>query len=203
MLQILDGKTAEETVRVRPLRRREYEHLERGGAFEDGPVELLCGAMVEVVADCPGHDPVVGVAAARLRARGGAACEVRVKQPLPLTDFTVARPDLVVGPVTTPWASGRPATWLVVEVADASLPKDRGLKRVLYAQAGIEEYWVVDLAAGVVEAFARANARLGEWEAYAVSTVGEWVVHGSRPTLALSVDDLMAGLWPGGAALAG
>ena len=32
---------------------------------------------------------------------------------------------------------------LVVEVSDSSLPKDRELKRALYAEAGIPEEWVV------------------------------------------------------------
>jgi Uma2 family endonuclease len=35
---------------------------------------------------------------------------------------------------------------LVVEVSDTSLRTDRGIKASMYARAGIEEYWVVDLA---------------------------------------------------------
>lgn len=34
---------------------------------------------------------------------------------------------------------------LVVEVAESSLSLDRGVKRVMYATAGIAEYWLVDL----------------------------------------------------------
>ena len=34
----------------------------------------------------------------------------------------------------------------MVEVASSSLTKDRGLKARLYAESGVEEYWVVDLA---------------------------------------------------------
>jgi hypothetical protein len=35
---------------------------------------------------------------------------------------------------------------LVIEVSDSSLDRDLGRKSVLYAAAGIPEYWVVDLA---------------------------------------------------------
>jgi Uma2 family endonuclease len=40
---------------------------------------------------------------------------------------------------------------LLVEVAEDSLAKDRGIKRELYAEAGIEDYWIVNLVHNSVE----------------------------------------------------
>ena len=40
---------------------------------------------------------------------------------------------------------------LVVEVAEGSYRVDREAKLGLYARAGIPEYWIVDLARGVLE----------------------------------------------------
>jgi Uma2 family endonuclease len=40
---------------------------------------------------------------------------------------------------------------LVVEVADSSLATDRGLKARLYAEAGIEIYWIVNLVDRCIE----------------------------------------------------
>jgi Uma2 family endonuclease len=34
---------------------------------------------------------------------------------------------------------------LVVDIADASLPRDRGLEKRLYALAGIPVYWIINL----------------------------------------------------------
>jgi Uma2 family endonuclease len=42
---------------------------------------------------------------------------------------------------------------LVVEVADASLQRDRVFKRRLYAQAGIPAYWIINLVEGRVEVY--------------------------------------------------
>lgn len=42
---------------------------------------------------------------------------------------------------------------LVVEVAQTSLARDKGLKRVRYAAAGIPEYWVVDGDRAVVHVY--------------------------------------------------
>jgi len=44
---------------------------------------------------------------------------------------------------------------LVVEVADSSLRLDRRLKGGLYARAGLPEYWIVNLADGVLEVHRR------------------------------------------------
>ena len=40
---------------------------------------------------------------------------------------------------------------LVVEVADSSLPKDRGVKARLYAEGGIADYWIVNINDRCVE----------------------------------------------------
>jgi Uma2 family endonuclease len=45
-----------------------------------------------------------------------------------------------------------PATaTLVVEVSDSTLATDRTTKAALYARAGIEDYWIVNLPDGVLE----------------------------------------------------
>ena len=41
--------------------------------------------------------------------------------------------------------------WLIIEVAGSSLRKDSGVKAHLSPECGVAEYWVVDLAARVVE----------------------------------------------------
>lgn len=42
---------------------------------------------------------------------------------------------------------------MLIEVADSSLEKDKNLKRKLYAEAGIPEYWIVDIEKECVEVF--------------------------------------------------
>jgi Uma2 family endonuclease len=61
--------------------------------------------------------------------------------------------------------------FLIVEVAQTSLTKDRGVKARLYASRGVTEYWIVDLQSMAIEvrtrpgkhAFAhRRTARIGD-----------------------------------------
>ncbi|NEP43916.1 MAG: Uma2 family endonuclease, partial [Okeania sp. SIO2H7] len=36
--------------------------------------------------------------------------------------------------------------YCIIEIADSTLQKDLGTKKTLYANSGIEEYWVIDVA---------------------------------------------------------
>ena len=42
---------------------------------------------------------------------------------------------------------------MLIEVAESSLPKDRRLKRDIYAEAGVPEYWIVDVTSMTVEVY--------------------------------------------------
>jgi Uma2 family endonuclease len=64
-------------------------------------------------------------------------------------------PDVLVCSNPDEWAYRSPRTkpLLVIEVADSSLDYDLGEKAALYAEAGVPEYWVVNLIDRVVVLF--------------------------------------------------
>ena len=64
-----------------------------------------------------------------------------------------------VGSAEVHWREvGRPL--LVIEILSSSTAaRDRGLKRRIYQQAGIPEYWIVDLDARLVERWRPEDAR--------------------------------------------
>lgn len=77
---------------------------------------------------------------------------------------TLVQPDLFVlrfNPVSPPrgWSDiGVPA--LVVEVlSPGTASSDRGTKRRIYQQAGVEEYWIVDLDARLIERWMPEDTR--------------------------------------------
>ena len=67
------------------------------------------------------------------------------------------RPDL--SPKSPPTAAD---VLLVVEVSDSSVAYDRSVKRRLYAEAGIPEYWIVNLQDQVIEVY--SNPVKGEYK---------------------------------------
>lgn len=51
---------------------------------------------------------------------------------------------------------------LVVEVADSSLSQDRGLKKRIYARAGIVEYWIVNLIDQQIEVYSNPTGPIDQ-----------------------------------------
>ena len=77
---------------------------------------------------------------------------------------TLVQPDLFIlrvqpGKPYRSWKEvGTPA--LVIEaLSPSTAPRDRGKKRRIYQRAGVSEYWIVDLAARLIERWRPADAR--------------------------------------------
>jgi Uma2 family endonuclease len=77
---------------------------------------------------------------------------------------------------------------LLIEVADSSLDYDRGEKAELYAEAGIKEYWLVNIVNRTIEV--RRDPKDGEYLSEKVFAAGESATPVSMPNVRLSVDDI-------------
>jgi len=135
-------------VDARRFTRQDYERMAAAGLFEPAErLELIEGTIVRMTPQSSRHAAVVQLIEEALRRAFPAGHCFRVQMPLALDDWSQPEPDLAV-------AAGNPHDYLdshpttavlVVEVADRSLPYDRTEKLALYARAGIQEYWLVDL----------------------------------------------------------
>jgi Uma2 family endonuclease len=74
---------------------------------------------------------------------------VSTQDPIHLDDFSEPEPDLaLVQGTVLDYAEQHPRAdqvYLIVEVSDSTLKQDCEVKDKLYAQAGIADYWVLDL----------------------------------------------------------
>ena len=120
------------------------------GSFEDARIELLKGGVVEMSPQGPRHVAIVRRLTRFMVLVVGSRAEVQVQGPLALLDDSEPEPDVALVP---PGYEDElpPRAHLVIEVADSSLPKDRGIKAEVYAEAGIPEYWIVNVPERVVE----------------------------------------------------
>ena len=136
--------------RVRPLLRVEYDRLVELGCFQDDRIELLNGQLVEVMPQRAPHAGTVEQITAILAPLLSGRARLRIQAPFAATDDSEPEPDLaVVAPVEHVTEHPRTA-FLVIEVADTSLRRDLERKPAIYAAAGVEDYWVVDLVNRVV-----------------------------------------------------
>jgi Uma2 family endonuclease len=146
---------AQAPLTLRRWKRREYDRLVELGVFEGEPLELIGGELIVAEPQYPYHASGVSVLEYAVRAILPTGWLVRTQAPVSLDDESEPEPDLVVVP-------GHPGNYrhehpalpvLVVEVADTSLAFDRGRKGSLYARAGIQDYWIVNLVDRVLEIY--------------------------------------------------
>jgi Uma2 family endonuclease len=76
---------------------------------------------------------------------------VRVQSAFAASDGSEPEPDLAVVPAGDYDDAHPSEAHLIIEVADSSLVKDRGIKAALYAESGVPEYWVVNLPDKLIE----------------------------------------------------
>jgi len=149
------------------MTRARYDQLVDVGIF--GPedrVELLDGLLVAREAQGERHTIVLALVRAALERAFGRGYWVREEKPVALDDLSAPEPDLVVvrGQPRDYLGLGHPShPLLTVEVAVTSLALDRIRNGALYARAGIEDYWVVNLKTDVVEVY-RQPVRVGQGE---------------------------------------
>lgn len=133
-----------------------HQMIDAGILTDDDPVELLEGWLVAWEPKSPRHSVATGLARCALGRFLTPDWFTDTHAPI-TTDDSEPEPDLSVirgeprdylhhhpGPEDVP---------LVVEVADSSLPRDRGLKRQVYARAGVAAYWIVNLSDRRVEMY--------------------------------------------------
>jgi Uma2 family endonuclease len=129
---------------------QDYHRMSDLGILLPGErTELLSGQITLMAPKGTPHVTSLHLLANSLRAQLGEAALVRTQDPIQLDDFSEPEPDLaVVQGTVLDYAEHHPRPdqiYLVVEVADSTLKQDCEVKDKLYAQAGITDYWVIDL----------------------------------------------------------
>ena len=139
--------TVDPRITIHPIDVERYERMIDGGVFDETDrVELLKGVLSEMSPQGDEHARVIEWLTEELtvHARSG-GYSVRVQLPLRLPPASMPEPDLAV----VARRAGRPAhpehAWLGIEVSVTSQAIDLGVKAELYAAAGIDELWVVDV----------------------------------------------------------
>ncbi|NES86206.1 MAG: Uma2 family endonuclease [Moorea sp. SIO2B7] len=134
-----------------------YHQAIDAGIFDDQPVELLNGELILMPPEREAHAYYNDTTADYLRSLLQQRAKVRDGKPITLPNNSEPLPDIaIVQPLGAVYLEHHPHTenihWLI-EFANATLHKDLTEKKAIYAQAGITEYWVVNLQATQLHVF--------------------------------------------------
>jgi Uma2 family endonuclease len=173
----------------------EYDRMIEAGAFEPAEehhVELIRGEIREMSPIHPPHEDALD----RLvewsfdhTSRGEVRVRVQLSVGIPELE-SVPQPDMA-WVRRRDYSKRRPTSadvLLIVEVSDSSLRFDRGEKADLYAEAGVQDYWVVNVRARTIEV--RRQPREGCYEQLDVAHLDDEVSPLAYPDLKLRVAEL-------------
>lgn len=169
----------------------DYHRMIDAGILVDRRVELLAGEILEMSPETPLHYTITTLCADYLRELLRGQAYVRFNGPITLST-SEPEPDIaIVRLPATQYHDRHPHPqdifWLI-EVANSSLQTDLTLKAVLYAQAGILEYWVLDLTTRSLHRFCHPQA--DRYTQVDCVTTGS-IVPLAFPTIAIEIDRLL------------
>ena len=132
-----------------------YATATESGIFGDRRLELIEGEIIEMSPMSSKHGMVIHLVQKVLERVFTDGYLVVTQTPLDLGALSEPQPDVMICTGTEDDYMDSPPTHalLVVEVADSSLRYDRGQKASLYAKAGIEDYWIINLKDGTLEVY--------------------------------------------------
>jgi len=170
---------------------RYFRLVEEGLVAPDDRIELLEGLIVSMAPQQPAHAATVWRVNNRLAALIGERAMVRSQLPLLAGSLSVPEPDIAVVPYRSDeWANSHPDHCLLaVEVSDSSLAQDRLTKSRIYAAAGVEDYWIVNLQDRRVEWFSAPDTEPRVYLQCGIAA-GEEALPATRLELAVCAADL-------------
>ncbi len=171
----------------------DYDEMVKLGVLtENDRVVLIRGEIVPKMAIGPRHAGCVKRVVRLLDRRIGEAAIVGCQDPIRLPD-SEPEPDIsVLRPQADFYTSAHPRpadVFLLIEVADSSVDGDRHIMRPLYAESGIQEYWIVNLVDECLEVH-RGPRQDGTYQETRVLKRGESTDIVALPGLIVAVDEL-------------
>lgn len=169
---------------------RQFDEIGRAGILrEDARVELLDGEIVEM-------EPVGDRQfLARIRASdafhsafSGAAL-VASNGPVRLGKRSEPQPDLALLRLGISDLPGPEDVLLLVEIADTTMELDRRIKVPLYARAGVQEVWLVDLPHDLIEIYQDPTPK--GYRSVRVARRSERIAPEMLPDRPVAVNDLL------------
>ena len=167
-----------------------YEQMIRAGILtENDRVELIRGELLDKRPIGDAHVEVVNRLNRTFARLLDESVTVSIQNPLVLAD-SEPEPDVALYTRRSAGKARPGDVHLVIEVADSSLEFDRTVKLPLYAEAGIRDFWIVNLIDERLEVYRQPQLD-GTYTEQRSLQAGEEVEPLAFPGLRLSVNDIL------------
>jgi Uma2 family endonuclease len=159
----------------------------------DSRYELIGGEIIEMPTPSHRHSGRINKLTRVFTSRLGETVIVSIQNGMYANEYSEPKPDVAVcKPLPELFGPFEPSpedVLLLVEISDTSLRYDTRIKAPLYAQCGIPEYWILNIADGVLEV--RTNASGGEYQNLSILERGQTITPQMLPGTIFTVDELI------------
>jgi Uma2 family endonuclease len=170
-----------------------YRMAETGILHHDARVELLDGQIIDKSPISPLHGAVTMILNEFLCIDRQARWIISVRTPVRLDEYSEPEPDIMlIKPLADFYKHRHPQpddVFLLVEISDYSLERDRAEKLPLYARAGIAEVWIVDLNEQTIEVYRQPS--ISGYGSRVILNAGEKASPQAFPDVKLDVGELL------------
>lgn len=169
----------------------DYHQMIESGILDEGDrVELLEGKIVCMSPQRPFHASSVQRSSRLLFRLLGDLAEIRIQLPVTLGNKSEPEPDVAVVKLdVNEYSLRHPESadiYLLIEVADSTITKDRKQKSIIYAKNQVLEYWILDLQRRQVYIFRQPEAQ--SYREQFVLSSSDTVTLQAFPDIAIALD---------------
>lgn len=173
----------------------DYHRMVEAGILQsDESVELIAGKIIRTMSpQGTPHSSAIRRTRRLLEKVLGEQVFVQTQLPIQLNNYSEPEPDVaVVRPDPRDYIDQHPMAsdvYLIVEVADSTLRKEREIKAKEYAQSGIKDYWLLDVENRQIYIFREPT--LEGYQQQIILLENETVTPQRFPDVRVQVEDLL------------
>ena len=160
---------------------------------EESGWEIIDGYLIDKISIGSKHAGTVNRLNQTLVFLLGRKAVVAVQNPIHIDDYNEPEPDIALLKLRKDfYTESFPAPQdilLLIEVSDLTIKYDRDIKKTLYAEAGIAEFWLVNLKENTVERF--SSPKNGNYRLAEILESGETIKAGTIENLELKIEEIL------------
>ncbi len=171
-----------------------YKMMEIGILPEESGWELIDGEIIHRMTIGSRHASVVRKLEKILERNFGDIVIISGQNPIHIDEYNEPEPNIALLKLRADfYAADHPLpedVLLLIEVSDTTLEYDREIKKILYAAAGIQEFWIINLKENTIECYSSPNK--GKYYLVKIVAAGEIAESVSIENLTLNLEEILA-----------
>ena len=170
-----------------------YKMMEVGILREESGWELIGGEIIHRMSIGSRHAGTIRRLEKFLERNFGDQLLISGRNPIHLDEYNETGPDIALlrlrGDFYTDSHPSPPDILLVIEVSDSTIEYDREIKKTLYAESGIAEFWIINLKQNTIETY--SNPANGTYYQMQIFGRGDTVLSKNISYLSLEANEIL------------